>query len=311
MKIIVKNSSEIYNIIPQIQEALNNTVYENLELSIEFKKNFVYPEVLTSLVAFINWCNNTYNNFIINNIDYDISNLYLHRMKFFKLIPYNEKEPVYQKHDSMGKFIEITPLNFDKNNKVTIQSNIVDNIIKIFRDNYKLKEELYRCLNYCIWELIDNIQNHSGECGTGYISAQNFPNKKEIRICIVDTGMGIYNSLTSSPNSLYQDITEEEAMIKCVEANVTNGSGMGNGLYHTTQFIKANGGDLYLYSGNYCLEVSSGCNPVIRKSDKWNGTLVFLRIDTENTVDYDDVFDNCMIPASVDECDDELDGLWS
>ena len=193
---------------------------------------------------------------------------------------------------------------------IRIQSSIVDGIIEIFRNHYKVSESIYKSLNYCLWEQIDNIQTHSGKQGTGYVVAQNYPNNHEIRICIVDTGRGVYNSLTQTSDSNFSNLTYKEAIRKCIEEKVTRGTGMGNGLYHSSRFAIQNKGYFIIYSGIYYIEVKDGRVLDVKRGSNWQGTIIFQKINTLNDVNYNEVFNNCETPNTVIECDDWLDELW-
>ena len=66
---------------------------------------------------------------------------------------------------------------------------------------------------------------------------------------------------------------------------VTNGKGLGFGLFATSQFILKNYGELFLYSGNHYLTAKNG-NYEIKSGSYWKGTVVSLRINTNIPVDY-------------------------
>ena len=76
--------------------------------------------------------------------------------------------------------------------------------------------------------------NHS-EIDKGLVVVHYDENESIIRIMICDTGIGIYKSLTTAPkNACYGSYTEEDALLKCIEDKVTNGKGMGFGLFSTS-----------------------------------------------------------------------------
>lgn len=278
-------------------------------VTLNFRTTMLYPEYLLLIVSAFHWAKENGIRVAITSVAENEPNYYPARINFYKLIGYNYKEPFFNRWSNKGRFIEITPLVFDNTNDITISSKVVDDIIRIVRDNYKITETLYKSINYCLWEQIDNIQVHSGCKGTGYVVAQNYPNKNEIRVCVVDTGIGIYESLTRS-SSQYSGLLYKEAIEKCIEEHVTNGSGMGNGLYHSAQFIKENKGDFILYSGKYYIDIKNGVIQSVKKGALWQGTIIYQRINTNTPVDYNKVFNNCDVPTSVLECDDILDSLW-
>lgn len=269
----------------------------------------IFPEYLTLIVAAFTWAREHGVKLEVRRILRDKENQYPQRINFYDLMGIPFRRPLFWK-SSKGKFVEITPLHFDPFNGITIKPKVVDDIIRIFRDNYRVDESIYKSLNYCLWEQIDNIQNHSGTQGTGFVVAQNYPTKHEIRICVVDTGRGIYDSLTKTENSIFSQLTYKEAIRKCIEPKVTRGTGMGNGLYHSSQFIKENKGTFILYSGSYYITIVNGVVEDVKRGAKWEGTILFQKVNTSNTVNYNAVFNNCPIPGSIEECDDWLDGLF-
>ena len=97
-------------------------------------------------------------------------------------------------------------------------------------------------------------------------------------------GIGIYEALTKTPGSKYEDLTPEQAIEWSTQKGVTNGKGVGNGLYHTYYFVKENGGELILHSGEYLYRVVGG-EVGIHKVPYWQGTYVFLKVNTEIDVD--------------------------
>ena len=60
---------------------------------------------------------------------------------------------------------------------------------------------------------------------------------------------------------------------------------MGFGLYATSEFIKQNSGEMTVYSGNHFYHTSNG-QVNIGSRMYWQGTFVYLRINTQNSVDY-------------------------
>jgi hypothetical protein len=144
--------------------------------------------------------------------------------------------------------------------------------------------EVLQLIFYCLGEIMDNIIVHSGR-DAGWLAAQYYPKSREIRLIICDHGNGIHQSLTSNSESAYQNVREHEALELCIQRGVTNGKGLGFGLYATSQFVTKNGGDLLIYSGNHYLELENG-GITVKEGPYWKGTLVALRINTDVIVEY-------------------------
>lgn len=97
---------------------------------------------------------------------------------------------------------------------------------------------------------------------------------------IVDHGIGIQQALNEKHN-----FTEEEALKNCIVSGVTNGRGQGHGLFATSLFAKENKGWLSIISGNNKLDVSEH-KTTVSEVNFWQGTCVYLRVNTNVEVDY-------------------------
>lgn len=175
---------------------------------------------------------------------------------------------------------------FNPDNAVQIQQytsenqlTVLNSILKVLYSKGSINENVYTGLDYCFNEILDNVLNHTDE-KIGWVVAQYFANLNSIRLIVCDFGMGIHKSL-----NLKHDYTEEEAITKCIESGITNGKGQGHGLYATSSFIKQNKGWLSLFSGNKKLNVNE-TETVIEDIDNWQGTCVYVRINTNIEVDY-------------------------
>jgi anti-sigma regulatory factor (Ser/Thr protein kinase) len=175
---------------------------------------------------------------------------------------------------------------FNHNNAVQIQKYTSDNqievlnsILKVLREKSSMHDNVYASLDYCFNEILDNVLNHTDE-KVGWVVAQYFENLNSIRLIVCDFGMGIHKSL----NQKY-DFTEEEAIAKCIESGITNGKGQGHGLFATASFIRLNKGWLSLISGMKKLNVSEK-KTIVKDIPHWQGTCVYIRINTNVEVDY-------------------------
>lgn len=278
---------EIYTLhIKDIAKSHNDTLKQCDLLVNQFKKtpstkliidfsdcDFIYPDYALLLLCSIKY---------IENLGIKVSGtlklgknnkivIYLAKMNFFENL--NVKIPV-----------EIP--KFNPNNAVQIQRYTSENqievlkkILKVLKEKSSLKDSVYASLDYCFNEILDNVLNHTEE-KVGYIVAQYFENINSIRLIVCDFGMGIQASLNQKFN-----FTEEEAISKCIESGVTNGKGQGHGLYATASFIRLNKGWLSLISGNKKINVSEKGNK-IKDISNWQGTCVYIRINTNIEVDY-------------------------
>ena len=137
------------------------------------------------------------------------------------------------------------------------------------------------------------------------------PKSNRVQILVADDGIGVMNSLRTNPQ--YADISESIALIKCIEDGVTDGKGMGFGLYSTARLIKNVGITLEIHSGRNKL-VYDGEDINILESNEWQGTVVYLELHSNKEINPNDVVDNkadCENQFNEEFfVDDELDKLW-
>ncbi len=254
------------------------------EIYLRTSSGLLYSDLLMILVSTVNF---------LKNQDYKVSGKvifdpqdnkvqYASRINFFTLLGLEYEENFIRK-SGKGKFIEITP--YDKNNIADIFSNIR----KILISNIQVNIEVQQLLDYCMYEIMDNVLNHSSfpdlGNGNGWCCSQLFPSSDEIRILICDNGVGIHKSLTSHPKSKYKELNEKMAIELCTEKGITNSEGMGFGLYATSEFIKHNKGEMMIYSGNHYSKITNG-SKTTNEGAYWKGTLVYLKINIKIPVDY-------------------------
>lgn len=241
----------------------------------------------------------------------DAKTQYASRVNFFKLLELDYEEN-FVRRSSAGKFTEILP--YDKDNI----KEVFDNIRRVLIANVEVALEVQQMLDYCMYEIMDNVINHSLSPrvyeGKGWCCAQLFPNSNEIRLIICDTGVGVFNALTKPDKSKYKHLNEREAIEYCTEKGVTNGEGLGFGLFATAEFIKENGGDMIVYSGEHFSHILEG-KKEINQGDFWRGTFVYMRINTKIPVDYKRIMpENSNLPDDyqfyLDQTFGINDDLW-
>lgn len=235
---------------------------------------------------------------------------YASRVNFFEHIGFPFSEG-FARHNPLGRFTEIKAFNADN------AMELFNEIMKILIDN-GVNNDMLTVLNYCLWEVLDNTLNHAGEgftygAGSGFVCAQYFPQKHEVRIMIADNGIGIHQALTTHPNSKYKGYSEPEAVLHCIDKGVTNSEGMGFGLWATSEMMSENGGELIIHSGNHQLSCNS--EKTVNETLKWKGTYTYLRINTNVSVNHKVIFgESSTIDDDFDEFKDKLLGniedLW-
>jgi len=189
-------------------------------------------------------------------------------------------------------------------------NSVYTNVIQLLTSHFEIETSVLQSLSYCFYEILDNVHIHSGKpLGT---AITNFDaNKSILRVLIADDGMGIKASL--SENDKYQDIAESEALRMCLQDNVTDGKGMGFGLYATSRLMKEAGLRFIIHSGHHKLLESDGHLSVI-ENGFWQGTILYMEIHTSIEVDPNDIVEHRTdVESEYNEPfieSDELKSLW-
>ena len=195
---------------------------------------------------------------------------------------------------------------FDNESIHAVYKDIV-NMLKMQPD---IELGILQTLSYCFYEILDNVLTHSRK-PCGMVVLKYVPEKARIQIMVVDDGIGIHRSLTE--NALYRGISEAEALSQCMRDRVTDGKGMGFGLYSMACLMRQAGIVLKLHSGSHVL-ISDNRGERVEKTDCWQGTIVYFELCSDKEIDPNDVLENRTDAAS--EFNDEfldtedIDNLW-
>ena len=203
------------------------------------------------------------------------------------------------------------------NDDITIdvfdEKNIYDvyqRVVGILTQYIEIETTVLQAMSYCFYEILDNVLTHSGkEMGTiitHYDSANHI-----LSFLVADDGIGVRASL--SENNNYSDVTEAGALRMCIQDAITDGKGMGFGLYSTSLLVRDAGLQFVVRSGNHRLLVQNGVES-IAESDFWQGTVVYLQLHTNREINPAEVVANrTNVAAQYNETflnDNELEELW-
>ena len=178
---------------------------------------------------------------------------------------------------------------------------------KYFKDTNNVSIDVFdaQTLNTVYRDVVKAMTSHF-EIEVNYDDSQ-----KTLRILIADDGMGIRASLAE--NEKYKDITEPEALKLCLEDTITDGKGMGFGLYTTARLIDSIGKEFILHSGSHKLIIKDGSTQVI-ENGFWQGTLIYMEIGTGEEIDPNQIVDHrADVAEEYNESfveTDELESLW-
>ena len=167
-------------------------------------------------------------------------------------------------------------------------NNVYKDVITAMTSNLEIEVSVLQALSYCLYEMMDNVHIHSGKplgtAMTHYDKAQ-----KTLSILIADDGMGVQASL--SENEKYKDISEAEALKMCLEDKITDGKGLGFGLYTTSRLVDIIGKEFILHSGSHKLIRKDGAESVV-ENGFWQGTLIYMVIGTGEEIDPNQIVDH-------------------
>lgn len=193
------------------------------------------------------------------------------------------------------------------------EKNIYDvyqRVVGILTQYIDIETTVLQAMSYCLYEILDNVLTHSGkEMGT--VITHYDSSNHVLSFLVGDDGMGVRASL--SENEKYAGISEPEALKMCIKDAITDGKGMGFGLYSTSLLVRDAGLRFEVRSGNHTMLMQDGVESTI-ESTPWQGTIVYLQLRTNKEINpaevvanrtnvaeqYNDVFLN----------DNELKELW-
>ncbi|MED1603064.1 ATP-binding protein [Alkalihalophilus marmarensis] len=288
-KVLAGENTKTSNLIEQLSNIASFIEIiddDEPEIEVNFDNiSFVDPTKLALITCFVrNLSQSRHTTVNCINCHLDNEN-YISRMNFFDLVDFDYQEQ-YGRNAAAGRFIPIQVLTEETQNELHSE------IMNVMSQNWTgIDDTVIGCLSYAINEITYNVFNHSKSTLGGVITAQYYARKNLIRLAIIDSGIGIPSSLRK--NSNYYNFTDVEAVEKALEHNVswdeTLTENFGAGLYFSKRIVEANHGKLSIYSNNAKVTVDqTGVSAT--PHDYWCGTAVFFDINTDNTLDIDDVF---------------------
>lgn len=165
---------------------------------------------------------------------------------------------------------------FDNENIYDVYVDIVNTL----KASPEIELSVLQLLSYCFYEILDNVLTHSGK-KSGTVLMHYELARSSIKILVADDGIGIRQSL--SQNKTYAGITESEAVQLCVQDRVTDGKGMGFGLYSTMCLIKNAGIVMEIHSGKHILR-TDGHKTEVSETTPWQGTIIYFELLTDKEI---------------------------
>ncbi|MBQ3539356.1 MAG: ATP-binding protein [Bacteroidaceae bacterium] len=201
---------------------------------------------------------------------------------------------------------DITIDVFDEKNIYDVYQRVVG----VLTQYIDIETTVLQAMSYCFYEILDNVLTHSGkELGT--VLTHYDSTNHVLSFLVADDGIGVQASL--SENTEYAGISEPDALKICIKDAITDGKGMGFGLYSTSLLARDAGLVFEVRSGKYTMQVQDGVEET-KDSDFWQGTIVYLQLHTNKEINPADVVANrANVAAQYNETflnDNELTELW-
>lgn len=121
-------------------------------------------------------------------------------------------------------------------------------------DRMPCEEGVYDTLNWCIYEVLDNVFQHS-QASSGFVMMQLHRLTRQCVISVSDSGIGIHRAMgmgAAAGRFTYSSIkTADQAIALAVQQGITSKGRLnqGNGLFGLSRSVDLNGGSLSIHSG--------------------------------------------------------------
>lgn len=191
---------------------------------------------------------------------------------------------------------------FDETNLFSVYKHIIETLQMV----PEIEQNVIKGLAFCLYEVLDNVITHSGK-KNGTVLFHYSHEQSRMRLVVADDGIGIKASMSSNP--AYQDIDEARAIQICIQKNVTDGNGMGFGLFSTSRLVDHVGISMQIHSGEHML-VYDGKDSIVRDARPWQGAVVFLDLHSDVDFNPDEIAKDCAEEYDEMFLDDEEATLW-
>lgn len=237
------SNSEI--IFSEIFRATHNAGYEDIVIDIT-KADAFFADIAVPLCAIISKYKKLGINFELRlDINTKVGRTFLDS-NWAHIIDASHQESQYR-----GYLQHPAVIYNDDYGLVTSLNNILDCILKSAKN---LNRNDLAVLEWALNEVMENSLRHSESPFGGIVHLSRFDkNRKIIEIVIADGGKGIPASLGAVEK--YQRLNDMELLELAIQEGVTNGNGMGNGLFGASQTSVASGGSFSIRSQNALLSL--------------------------------------------------------
>jgi anti-anti-sigma regulatory factor len=146
---------------------------------------------------------------------------YLQRMNLFRVCGYDLHED-FRRHDPRTRFVPVRSIARGAAVPETLATEVASVIVPEQADSWDPDESgPFDYVEYLISELASNILHHSR--GTGFVSAQYYPQRGIVRVSLADCGIGIRDSFRNTPH-WWEGMSDLEALQLALKPEVSSKS---------------------------------------------------------------------------------------
>ncbi|MEK6974196.1 MAG: ATP-binding protein [Nanoarchaeota archaeon] len=297
MRIHLPNSVWIGN-IDQFISSFDNSNTNILEITSHKKWVSVHPVVLCMITALGLLMNKNNKEISFEKMEAR-SKHYFERMGLFDVLNLDSEMKV-EHHEPTGRFI---PIQIIKN------TSMLEDFIKEMIPLLHLQPEKVEPIKYIISELVRNVFEHAESQNGAIVCAQYYKKSNTIRIGVVDSGVGIKNTL----KRYYHPVSDLDAITLALTPGITGtthkiggtATNAGAGLFFIKSLTKISRDFFLIYSGNgaYKLlkdnkkEIKLFSDPLKDHHSKkesyphWQGTVVGIDLCLNETLNFNKLLD--------------------
>lgn len=173
---------------------------------------------------------------------------------------------------------------------------ITDRFMKTLTDLVVCESGVIDTLNWCIYEVLDNVFQHS-QASSGFVMMQVHTERRLCVVAVADSGRGIHRAMASAAENSPVDPerlrTADAAIAHALEQGITSKGKLnqGNGLHGLRSAVEINGGTLSVLSGRGLwrhdrgeVQTSHDSTRPLLDSNSSHGTLIDWRLDCATPV---------------------------
>lgn len=160
--------------------------------------------------------------------------------------------------------------------------NLADDTLRLIRRHIEIDDELEESVRTCISEVAQNVVDHAKSPIGGLLCGRFIASRRELRIAIVDRGIGVFRSLGAKHNDVISSFDALSRVIKGGHSAESRPNNMGLGISNLCLLMQHLGGRITLISGDARARIIPGKDNHLLDtlSTPFPGTAVFFTIPT-------------------------------